>query len=218
MWSSTSHNKSQRLFLGSGGKWQSFPQQDKEMVISHGWDTKAMWRLFVYMHMMVWVVKYEVNYLNSFRQFPKGSVSGYCIILYCIAVPGANHTRTVCGYDFIEYCTITQRKKKYLPGRRKKVFPSYLPVFFVCFFFLFFFLLLLLLLFFVVVFLFFVFRIKFRRKKKVLPTYLPYFFQSVSWNTGIFLGLISWLFVVNSQNYSPEVARTARCTIVRGRK
>ena len=79
MWSSTRHNKSQQLFLGSGG----FPQQDKETVTSHGWDKKAMWRLFVSMHMMTWVVKYEVNYLNSFRQFPKGSVSGYCIILYC---------------------------------------------------------------------------------------------------------------------------------------
>ena len=71
VWSSTSHNKSQQLFLGSGGKWQSFPQQDKEMVTSHGWGTKAMWRLFVYMHMMVWVVKYEVNYLISFRRFTK---------------------------------------------------------------------------------------------------------------------------------------------------
>ena len=104
-WSPTSHNKSQQLFLGSGGKWQSFPQQDKEMVTSHEWDTKAMWRLFVYMHMMVWVVKYEVNYLIALDSFQKEVYLG--TVSYCIAVPGANHTRTVCGYNFIEYYTIT---------------------------------------------------------------------------------------------------------------
>ena len=40
--------------------------------------------------------------LNSFqKEVYLGTVS------YCIAVPGTNHTRTVCGNNLIEYCTIT---------------------------------------------------------------------------------------------------------------
>ena len=146
---------SQQLFLGSGGKWQSFPQQDKEMITSHGWDTKAMWRLFVYMHMMVWVVKYEVNYLKSFRQFPKGSVSGYCIILHCCTWSQSYEDCLRIWFYRILHHNV-EKKEIIIRPQKKIVFPSYLPFF----------------------------RIKHKRKKFCLPTY-PSFFQSVSGNTGI---------------------------------
>ena len=151
MWSSISHNKSQQLFLGSGCKWQSFPQQDKEMVTSHGWDTKAMWRLFVCIHMMVWVVKYEVNYLNRFRQFQKRSVSGYCVILHCCTWSQSYEDCLRVWFYRILHHNVEQ-KEIFTRPQKKKVFPSYLPCF--------------------------IFRIKNKRKRKsVAYTYLPYFFS-----------------------------------------
>ena len=126
VWSYTSHNKSQQLFLGSGGKWQSLALQDKEMVTSHGWDTKAMWRLFVYIHMMVWVVKYDVNYINSFRQFPKGSVSGYCIILHCCTWSQLyNGCLRVWFYRMLHHNV--EKKEIFTRPQKQIVFPSYLP-------------------------------------------------------------------------------------------
>ena len=147
VWSPTSHNKSYQLFLGSDGKWQSFPQRDKEMVTSHGWDTKAMWLLFVYMHMMAWVVKYEVNYLNSFRQFSKRSVSGYCIILHCCTW---SQSYEDCLHIWFYRILHHNLERKIFTRPQKKMFPSYLPRFFFFFFF---------------------FRIKVRGKKS-LPTLL----------------------------------------------
>ena len=144
----------QQLFLGSGGKWQCFPQHDKEMVTR--WDTKAMWRIFVYMHMVVWVVLYEVNYLNSFRQFPEGSVSGYCFTFHCC--PWSQSYEDCLRISFYRILHHNVKRNIY-PAAEKKCFPF--------FFFFFFFLLLLLMLFF--------FLDKKKEEKKCFA-YLPYCF------------------------------------------
>ena len=45
-----------------------------------------MWRLFVYTHMMVWVVKYEVNYLNNVTLDSFQKEVYLVTVSYCIAL------------------------------------------------------------------------------------------------------------------------------------
>ena len=119
--------------------------------------------VFVYMHVMVWVVKYDVNYLNSFRQFPEGSVSGYCIILHCCNWSQSHENCLRVWFYRILHHNI-EKKIFTRPQKKKIVLPSYLPRFFLLFFS--------------------------DKKQGKEPSYVPYFFQSVSGNTGIlFLGL-----------------------------
>ena len=87
-------------------------------------------------NMMVWVVKYEVNQLNSFSQFPKGSVTGYCIILHCCTWSQSyEDCLRVWFYRILhhnvekkEMFTRPQKKKK----KKKKCFLPTYPVFFFC--------------------------------------------------------------------------------------
>ena len=144
--------------------WQTAesPKQDKEMVTGYGWNTIAMWRLFVYMHIIVWVVKYEVNYQNSLRRFPKGSVSGYCIILHWYTWSQSCEDCLRLWFYTILHHNVEKKRNIYPVAEKNSVFflSSYLP----CFFFLFF-------------FFFFFWRIINKREQKF---YLPYFFQEFS--------------------------------------
>ena len=111
---------------------------------------------------MMWGVKYEVNYLNSFRQFPKGSASGCCIILHCCTWRQSyEDCLRVWFYRILQH-NVEKQEIFTRPQKKKKCFLPTLVLFYFFFFF------------------FFFFRIKIKRKKYFCLRTYPTFFGALA--------------------------------------